>query len=372
MLQIPYDKMAIDWIEPRQPPGQSEGDHFFLSLPWVSTEVDVAEEDKDWVRDATTRLHTDPLNGNVQKFIEAFVDYPVSYVCPRKLEDFEGKDLQVCPDLTVDSSTPESLLATFGCLIDPSILEDVIPAWTWDQEKILEKARIEETDLYDPMSFITYLICYRLEWESGGWVGQDGFVGFLEELVNKRDEKDFFQAIGWISKQAWQVMTEFSPSMEPALYHFPKAKKEIASYIAEEIGHYKFMEQVFKELDLDKDNFFVEGGTRWLLDSYKRAAVISPLAFSAMVALFEASYYEEEESISAVIKLSSRPHAGRGYELHRKLNQEYRHCDVSTRFGSYLAPQTRSHALLTVGLFELTLNLLEKMEQKLTKSLSVH
>ena len=372
MLQIPYEKMAIDWIESKQPLGQSKEESLLFSLPWVSTEVDVTEQDKGWIREATAHLHTDPLNENVQKFIRAFTDYPVSYTQPRKLEDFEGKDLQACTDINVDPSTPASLLATFGCPIDPSIQEDVIPAWTWDQEKILEKARIEGTDLYDPMSFITYLICYRLEWESRGWVGQDGFVGFLETLVRDRDEKDFFQAIGWISRQAWQVMTEFCPSMEPALTHFAKAKEVVTSYIAEETGHYKFMEQVFKELDLDKNSFPVEGGTRWLLDSYKRAAAISPLAFSAMVALFEASYYEEEESISAVIKLSSKPHAGRGYELHRKVNMEYRHCDVSGRFGSYLAPQTRSHALLTVGLFELTLNLLEKMEQKLAKSFGIH
>jgi len=371
MLQIPYEKMAVNWMEPNSL-GQSKDERFFFSLPWVSTEVDVTEQDEGWIREATIRLHTDPLNENVQKFIQAFKYYPVSYSQPRKLEDFEGKDLQACPDINVDPSTPASLLTTFGCLIDPSIQEDVIPAWTWDQEKILEKARIEGTDLYDPMSFITYLICYRLEWESGGWVGQDGFVGFLETLVNSRDEKEFFQAIGWISRQAWQVMTEFCPSMEPARTHFPKANEAIARYISEEAGHYKFMEQVFRELDLDKNDFAVGGGTRWLLDAYKRVAVISPLAFSAMVSLFEASYYEEEESIAAVIKLSSRPHAGRGYELHRKVNQEHRHCDVSARFASCLAPQTRPHALLTVGLFELTLHLLEKMEQKLAKSFGIH
>jgi hypothetical protein len=372
MLHIPYEKMDITWAESGSASSRSHDERFFFSLPWVSTEVDVTQEDKSWVKDATARLHTDPLNENVQKFIREFKDYPVSYIQPRKLKDFEGKDLQKCPDLDIDLSTPSSLVSTFGCPIDPSIREDIMPSWTWDREKILSKARIEGTDLYDPLSFITYLICYRLEWESMGWLGQDGFVGFLETLVKTRDEKDFFQAIGWISRQAWQVMTEFCPSMEPALTHFSKAKESVSSYIGQEKGHYKFMEQVFKDLDLDKNNFLVGGGTRWLLDAFKRVAVISPLAFSGMVALFEAAYYEEEESISAVIKLSSRPHAGRGYELHRKVNQEYRHCDVSPHLASYLAPQTRSHALLTVGLFELTLNFLEKMEQKLASSFGVH
>ena len=367
MIQIPYEKMAVSWKEA----GLTNNEGFRLALPWLTMEISVAPEDQSWIREATTHLHTDPLNENVQKFIQELKDYPVAYAQPRKLGEFEGRDLQVCPDLTVDSSTPASLVATFGCLIDPSIQEDVIPAWTWDQEKILEKARIEGTDLYDPVSFITYLICYRLEWESGGWLGQDRFGIFLQTLL-KKDEKQFFQAIGWISRQAWQVLTEFCSSMEPAITHFVKAKEAIASYIAEETGHYKFMEQVFRDLELDKDAFPLAGGTRWLLDSYKRAAAISPLAFSTMVALFEAAYYEEEEAITGAIKRSSRPHAGRGYELHRKVNEEYRHCDVPLHFASYLAPQTRSHALLTVGLFELTLNVLNKMEQKLARNFVIH
>lgn len=365
MFHIPYEKMSVSWLETGQ------GNRLLLSLPWVSMEVGVQEQDRDAVRDVTACLHTDPLNANVQKFIEAFRDYPVSYVQPRKLEAFENKDLQECPPLAVDPSTPATLLATFGCPIDPSIQEDVIPAWTWDQEKILDKARIEGTDLYDPISLVTYLICYRLEWESGSWLGMEGFVSFLETLLN-RDEKEFFQAIGWISKQAWQVMTEFCPSMEPALTHFSKAKGAISRYIAEEVGHTKFMEQVFRELHLEKEAFPVGSGTRWLLDAYKRAAVISPIAFSAMVSLFEAAYYEAEEPIGSVIRRSSNPGAARGYELHRKLNEDYRHCDVTCHFASYLAPQTRSHVLLTVGLFELTLNILDRMEQKLAKSFGIH
>jgi len=367
MLQIPYEKMAVNWIEP----DLTNKESFTLSLPWLSMRIGVVPEDKSWIKDALAHLHANPSNENVQKFIHELKGYPIAYVQPRKWEKFEGKDLQKCPDLTVDLSTPASLVATFGCPIDPSIQEDIIPAWTWDQEKILEKARIEGTDLYDPMSFITYLICYRLEWESGGWLGQDRFGKFLQTLLEK-DEKQFFQAIGGISRQAWQVLTEFCSSMEPAITHFVKAKEAVASYIAEERGHHKFMEQVFRDLDLDKDAFPLAGGTRWLLDSYKHAATISPLAFSAMVALFEAAYYEEEEAITGAIKRSSRPHAGRGYELHRKVNEEYRHCDVPLHFASYLAPQTRSHALLTVGLFELTLNVLNKMEQKLARSFDIH
>ena len=179
MLHIPYEKIDIRWVEP----GQTANEGFMLTLPWLSMIINITAEDKSWIRDAITHLHTSPLSGNVQKFIQELKGYPIAYIHPRKREDFAGEDLQECADLAVDPSTPARLLSTFGCPIDPSIEEDVIPAWTWDQEKILSKARIEGTDLYDPLSFITYLICYRLEWESNGWLGQDRFGMFLQALL---------------------------------------------------------------------------------------------------------------------------------------------------------------------------------------------
>ncbi len=80
---------------------------------------------------------------------------------------------------------------------------------------------------------------------------------------------------------------------------------------------------------------------------------------------------EDEEPIAGVIKHSSRPKAARGWELHRKVNEDYRHCDVPFRFASHLAPQTRSHALLMLGLYELTLNAVDRMEQRLARSFGI-
>ena len=367
MTYIPYEKMTINW-EDTDPVG---GKSFVLTLPWLSMQVNVNEEDKYWIKDAIKNLHTNPQNENVQKFIHELKDYPVYYTKPRLLSDFEGQTLQPCSEINIDTSSPSHLIETFGCPIMESLKENMPSTWIWDQEGILKKARIEGTDLYDPVSLVRYLTCYRLDFESGGWVGQDGLGNFLEILLQK-DEEQFFQAIAGISRQAWQVMTEFSPSMEPALSHFLKGKEAISSYMAEEIGHNKFMDQVFKELGLNKDDFSVTDETRWLLDSFKRAANLSPLAFSAMVGLFEASYYEDEEPIASVIQQSSKPKAGRGWELHRKVNQDYRHCDVVVKFASHLAPQTRSHALLTLGIYEFTLKALDKMEQELARSFGIN
>jgi hypothetical protein len=362
MVYIPHEKLSINWNH------NNEG--FQLSLPWLSMDIDVEKQDKDWIKEATHYLHLEPANQNVQKFIEQLKDYPIFYIQPRKIEDFQTKTLQPCPKINIDCSSPKTLIETLGCKLEDDLKGDVLSNWTWDQEKILEKAHITGTDLYDPVSLVTYLICYRLEWESTTWSGQDGFGQFLEELL-KQDEQKFFRTIGWISKQSWYVTMESCHSMEPALTSFPVGKELVNHFIHDEVGHYKFMEQVFGDLDLNKDDFPVAAGTKWLLEAHKRVASLSPLAFSAMINLFEAAYYEGQDPISRVIKLSSKPHAARGYDLHYKINQEHRHCDMPVLLSRHLAPQTRSHAELTLGLFEQTLYFLDQLEIKLAENFKI-
>jgi hypothetical protein len=360
MQYIPYEKMSILWSKSTQ--GKDES--FRLTLPWVSMEYDVIEEDRNWINEATNNLHANPTHKNVQRFIHELKDYPVFYYKPRNLTEFENLDLQVCSKITIDSSTPTNLVNTFGCPIDSSLMLGIPTQWGWDQEEILNKSRIPGTDLYDPVSLISYLICYRLDWDNHTWAGTDTFGTFLETTL-KKDETEFFKIIGWITKQSWYVTTEAYEAMKPALTHFPKNGGWIEHFMTDEIGHYKFMEQVFADLDLNKDDFPVGNATKWLLDCHKRTAELSPLAFSAMINIFEAAYYEGEDPISRVIKLSSRPHAARGFDLHYKINQEHRHCDMPTNLASCLNPQSRDHVLLTLGLFELTLHFLDTMEENL-------
>jgi hypothetical protein len=358
MQYVPHERLSIQW--------ESDNNSFTLFLPWVSLKLKVTEKDKGWVKEATGHIHSASSHQSVQRFIKTLKDYPIFYIQPRSMEEFEGKDLQSCPEIDVDCSTPSKFVESFGCEIEDNLRKDILPAWTWDRDKILSKAHIPSSDFYDPMSFVTYLICYRLEWENMTWSGQDGFGKFMECLL-KKDEDKFFQVIGWISRQSWYVTTESGKSMEPALTHFVKGKDWINHFIHDEAGHYKFMEQVFEDIGLNKEDFPVGDGTKWLLASHKRAAMISPLAFSAMINLFEAAYYEGQDPISRVINLSSKPHAARGFDLHYKINQEHRHCDMPVHLAACLAPQTYDHALLTLSLFELTLKFNDDMEQQLVK-----
>lgn len=362
MLYLPHEKLAVEWA-----PNDAG---FYLTLPWLSMEVGVTNSEKPWIKDAIEHLHDEPANENTQRFIKDLKDYPLFYLQPRRIEDFKDQDLQQAPPLHVDVTTPQRFIETSGIPFDPELEKDIPQQWTWDWEKILQKARIEGTDLYDPLSFVTYLICYRLEWESTTWSGQDGLGQILEGYL-KEDEDKFFRAIGWISRQSWHVTMECCEGMQPALTHFSKAKDLIEHFMVDEMGHYKFMEQVFADLDLNKEDFTKGPATSWLLDSHARMAVLSPLAFSAMINIFEAAYYEGQDPLSRVIKQSSKPHAARGYDLHYKINQEHRHCDMPIVLAQRLAPQTKDHLCLTLAIFEITLNFLDQMEKRLDEFLKI-
>ena len=358
-MYIPHESLTITW----QPDDKS----FDILLPWMKMTVDVSDTEKDWIQEATHCLHEKPNLPSVQRFCETLKDYPLAYQAPRSLTDFYPQDLQSCLETVdhLDFTTPSSFLTSLKVPLSPS-LEDMIPSkWTWDLNTILTKTQIPGTPLYDPVSVVTYLICYRLNWESTTWSGQNGLGDSLEQIL-QQDEEKFFWAMGWISRQSHYVTKQFHIAVKPALESFPKAHKELQHFIQDEVGHYKFMEQTLQDLGFKgPEEFSLGEGTRWMLDAYEEMGRISPLAFSAMINIFEAAYYEGQDPLSRVLKQSSRPEAARGYDLHYKINQEHRHCDMPVIFSKHIAPQTKDHVRLTVCLFETTLHFLDEMEKQL-------
>lgn len=359
-MHIPHEALKIDWY----PDGLS----FKLTLPWVEMDIDVNPDEKEeWIADAVTHLHQDPTRSSVQRFMTTLKNYPLGYLAPRSWAEFEGQDLQAStPTLDgLETETPRVFLQTIGAPYSPQLEEDCPPKWVWDPEVILRQSQIPGTTFYDPMSVVTSLICYRLNWESTSWSGEDGLGQGLERIL-KEDETLFFQKMGWISRQSHYVTKQFHLAVLPALTHFKKAEKEIQHFIQDEVGHFKFMEQTLEDLGFKgAGDFPVGDANRWTLDAFERMGTLSPLAFSAMINLFEAAYYEGQDPLSRVLKLSSRPEAARGYDLHYKINQEHRHCDMPIIFSKRIAPVTRDHVVLATRLFELALSFLDRMEERL-------
>jgi hypothetical protein len=362
MQYLPHEALTVNWVD--------NNTKLSLNLPWLTMELDIDPSEKSRIEKAVHNLHTLSKNDEVQKFITELKDYPLFYYKPRTIEEFKIQDLESCKPCEIDCSTPLNFINTAQIPADPSLLQDVPQQWTWKWDKILNKCRILETDLYDPLSFVSYLICYRLEWESMTWSGQNGLGQLLENFL-KEDELKFFQAIGCISRQSHYITLNFCEGMRPSFKHFPKASDLIEHFIKDEIGHHKFMEQVFEDINLDKDNFPVWAATKWVLSMHNHMAISSPLAFSAMVNLFEAAYYEGQDPLSRVIKLSSKPEAARGFDLHYKINQEHRHCDMSLILAGRLAPQQKEHLILTLAIFELTLHFLDQAEKRLDEYIKI-
>lgn len=343
------------------------GDSFKIILPWLEMDIEVDSEERPWIEEAISCLHSDPAKPSVQKFLTSLKDYPLGHIAPRSLKDFEKGNFQECSDTLadLDCSTPSNFLKTLGAPYSSQLEKDCPQGWTWDLDTILNQSRLPGTTLYDPVSVTTSLICYRLEWESTSWSGKDGLGKGLESFLEK-DENLFFQKMGWISRQSHYVTKQFHISVLPALTHFKKAEKEIQHFIQDEVGHFKFMEQTLQDLGFKgAGDFSLGDGTRWSLDAFERMGSISPLAFSAMINLFEAAYYEGQDPLSRVLKKSSRPEAARGYDLHYKINQEHRHCDMPIILSKYIVPQSRDHVELTTRLFEIALSFLDKMEERL-------
>lgn len=358
-MYIPYESLKTTWAK--------DGQSFELILPWLDMTIEVEAADKSWIQEATQLIHDQPEVPSVQKFLENLKDYPVAYRAPRHEKEFEGKDLQPCPTTLshLDFSTPRDFLTSLGVPLGTELSSTIKDRWTWNIDTILAKTKIPGSSLYDPLSVVSYLICYRLNWESDTWSGKDGLGQSLEAIL-KEDEDKFFWMMGWISRQSHYVTTQFHQSVLPALVHFPRAAKEIQHFIQDEVGHYKFMEQTLHDLGFKgPEDFSLGEGTRWMLDAFEEMGRLSPLAFSAMINLFEAAYYEGQDPLSRVIEKSSRPEAARGYDLHYKINQEHRHCDMPLIFSQKAGPQTEDHVRLTVCLFECTLHFLDEMEKHL-------
>jgi len=363
MTLLATEKLSIKWLNNQE--------QFSLNLPWLTLDVEVDSEDKNWIEEASNSIHTNPTSPVVQKFLNFFREYPIFFHAPRKLNEFSKLDLQPCLPLppNIKFGTPLQFLNSLGIPASDTLIKDTPQNWKWDFDKIAEKALIPGTDLYDPVSFVSYLILYRLEQEGDTWTGQDGLGKFLESLL-KEDEEKFFKAVGWISRQSHYVTTQFHISVLPSLKHFSKAKDLIQHFIQDEVGHYKFMDQVLKELDYGLEDFKLGDATSWQFDVFELIGTVSPLAFSAIMNIFEIAYYGGQDPIAQILKKSSKPKAAKGYDQHYKINQVNRHCDIPVQFSERLGPQTYEHLRLTVCLFELTLHFLDEMEKAFVKDLN--
>lgn len=107
---MPYEHLSAQWI-----PFTST---LSLTLPWLSLEIEVEEDQKEWIMQATEKLGSDPAHPLTQKFLGNLKEYPVSYHKSRPIEEIPSQESLTFEEFPLfDLTTPHSLIKS----INPSL-----------------------------------------------------------------------------------------------------------------------------------------------------------------------------------------------------------------------------------------------------------
>lgn len=360
ILYRPYENLQVSQI--------GEGD-LSVSTPWIDLSFEIEKDQGSWIRKAIENLHVSPLTPEVQRFLEPLKDYFVSSVVPRPLSEFEGKPYETKAGSLdfIDFSTPLAFLRSSGVEYDPKLEKTCPSEWRWDPTLVLEKSKIPETDLYDPLSFITTVTLMRLENEEKEESHPKENLYTILEKALETDENLFFRYMGWVSRQSYHITSNVCHKFDRPIQQSPVLREHLERYRADEAGHHKFMEQTLNNLGFKIEDFEVGYATKFLVDVFEKTGSMSLFAFVCLISIFEPPIHLEEDPLSTLLKKSSKPQAAKGYTMHYKINMEHNHADVARSLCAYFGAQSKNECLFTIRLFELCLHLTSRMEENLPK-----
>lgn len=347
MNYIPYNNMSVQW--------RADREGFQLFLPWVSLDIDVLPDEKAWVEEAIDSLHSNPYHPTVQKFLEQLKDYTVAYVASRKKEEFG-----VVGDVTFKEisnqqqfKSPHTLAQSLDQDAYQEIQEALPPQWEWPIEEVLRVSKIAGSNLYDPLTIVTYLVGQRLASESFSEELRKELPQKLDRLRIK-DEDRFFEVMKTLIRQTHYITNTFEKCMSLSLDSFQQARELIIGFIEEEKGHDRLMEASLRELGCNNPNLLKPFATTTLvMNIFKWAASYSPLAFTLLIGYFEGADYQDTDPLAEVLKVSSKPKAARGYALHHEINKNEQHNTMITELANYLEPQSENQIICAAHILEL-------------------
>jgi hypothetical protein len=347
MTYIPYPSLRIRW-HPHQ-----KG--FHLSLPWLSLEIEVNPEDLSWIYDATDTLNV-PTNEKVQKFFQLLSDYTAAYVAPRKLKEVPEPLNSGLNSIPIKSIPLESPLSFAQWIMEDSSLTNLFrlkPSWEWDTEEICRVSRMEETPFYDPVTVITFLRGLILEADAK----TDQYRLNLSHILDRlrvHNENSFFTFMIGMLRHTHYITQKFQEYTPAILTNFAEATEEITQFLKEEKGHDKLMEHSLKALGCDHpENIFPALETRLLMEIFNKTIETSPLAFTAMIGIFEGGDYGEVDPLAEVLKKSSVPDSALGYQRHFEINKEENHNQMIYTLAQKLPLQSYESVIFTARTLEL-------------------
>jgi hypothetical protein len=339
-ILVPYKDLSANW--------QSGGSIVRLELPWMTCEVEVDDQNKDWVQQALTDLKQNSKSPSAQKFLRQLEDYPISYVASRsQVQLREPKDNQLLRN--IDVSSPRALAKT----LNPNLDLELPKAWNWPLVDIFSKAQMGSSSHYDPLTLVTYLIGERLNAESQTDQIRIDLPQNLD-VLRQKDEAQFFEIMKKIIRQTHYITNHLQECVQPALTIFKEARPLIQQFMDEERGHDRLMINALKELGCEHaDEVEPFASTILVMDLFKKAAEESPLAFTLMIGHFEGSSFEETDPLADVLARSSRPAAATGYAIHHEINTEEQHNKVIYDLAPHLGCQSEPEVTFAARALEL-------------------
>lgn len=359
VTRVPYSKLAFHW---------QDDAHLSISAPWINLEFEIDAKEKPWIKEATDFAHSDPTHASVQKLLDQLKKFPIFYTLPRPETAFDGEELETTlfPLDHVDFSTPKSCINTLRMDFDEALLNDLPDTWLWSADEILEHAHIAGTDLYDPLTVNTYLPLIRLAHARNGWEGSGGIYNILEEAL-ENDEARFFTYMGWTARQSHYLTSNAENIIENGIKNFPVLRRDLQEYLADETGHHKFLTEVLDKLEFTVDDFELNAAIKFFVASLCGMADRSALAYINLIDFSEAYAYEEKDPLSELLKKSSKPNAGDGYQKHYQINFGHDHDMIAYAFCSKLGPQRKEDCLLAIRICELCSLLINAMEKNVNQ-----
>ena len=344
---LPHKTCDIAWQD-------KECSSFRLALPWMQIEVDVDPVDRPWVRKAIDDLSNRHFDTKAaQRFLDFFQEHPVSFTAPdaAKLNNpkYPVEDTFLMPFHKHTDRPAEFIDIALGCFTS----EDFLPGyWLWDHDEILQLTRIENSDLHDPTSLITFLVGQRLATEAASEHDRVALPQKLD-LLRKRNEDHFFKVSATIIRQTYYVASNFLHCITPTLKTFPQGKKAVQHFIDEELGHDKLMLKSLKKLNCQApSSIHVFEPFTLMMRLFSYAAHFSPLALTWYIGMLEGSSYTETDLIADVIKQSSNPDAAFAYEKHHEINLEHDHKNIIYEIADTLPLLHRPSALFAIQICE--------------------
>lgn len=347
-MHAPYESVKVEW--------NSDKTGLYVSLPWVSLEIEVFVQDRQWVEEAITYLHKDWTNQSVQRFLNELSGCDIAYSSPRSIDDIgTGLTLSDEPNLLAEDAlkTPLSF-SKFICQNTEDITDVSLPqAWEWDLEKICRVSNIKGTDLYDPITIVSYLKGMLLASDAMTDSYRQELPVLLDQL-RERSEPKFFTFMLMMLRQTHYITEKFQQYVPLVLNIFSEAATEIQQFIDEEKGHDKLMELSLSALGCENpDDIKVLKENILIMELLNFAVNSTPLAFTVLVGYFEGGHYGDADPLAEVLKKSSVPKSAFGYERHFEINRDGDHNEVLHSFANKLPAQDAQSVAIAARILEL-------------------